>query len=266
MKPLSMISKFTVALGIIIAFASCTSYKEVPYFQNIDQVTPTEVQALYDARIMPKDILTVTVNTTDPMVSAPFNLTTQTQNTSKYSITSQPTLQQYLVNNNGEIDFPVLGILKVGGLTKNEAEGMIREKLKPYIKETPVVTVRMVDFKISVIGEVNHPGQFIITKEKVNILEALALAGDMTVYGIRNDVILVREDAEGKRQFQHLNLNDANIIQSPYYQLQQNDILYVKPNKTKAKNSDIGSSTTLWFSATSILISLTSLLYNILKK
>ena len=96
MKPLSMISKFTVALGIIIAFASCTSYKEVPYFQNIDQVTPTEVQALYDARIMPKDILTVTVNTTDPMVSAPFNLTTQTQNTSRYSITSQPTLQQYL--------------------------------------------------------------------------------------------------------------------------------------------------------------------------
>ena len=119
MKPLSMISKFTVALGIIIAFASCTSYKEVPYFQNIDQVTPTEVQALYDARIMPKDILTVTVNTTDPMVSAPFNLTTQTQNTSRYSITSQPTLQQYLVNNNGEIDFPVLGILKVAGLTKN---------------------------------------------------------------------------------------------------------------------------------------------------
>jgi len=115
-----------------------------------------------------------------------------------------------------------------------------------------------------VIGEVAHPGQFTISKEKVNVLEALALAGDMTVYGVRNDVILIREDAQGQKQYQHLNLMDANVIQSPYYQMQQNDILYVKPNKTKAKNSDIGNSTTLWFSATSILVSLASLLYNIL--
>ena len=267
MKLLSNLPKFTATIGIIIALASCTSYKEVPYFQNIDQATLSEVQALYDARIMPKDILTITVNTTDPQVSAPFNLIAQTPNNSNSSAntTTQASLQQYLVNNNGEIDFPVLGTLKIGGLTKNQAEAMIREKLKPYIKETPVVTVRMIDFKIAVIGEVNHPGQFTITKEKVNILEALALAGDMTVWGVRNDVILVREDAQGKKEYQHLNLNDANVIQSPYYQLQQNDILYVKPNKTKAKNSDIGNSTTLWFSATSILVSLASLLYNILK-
>jgi polysaccharide export outer membrane protein len=266
MKLITKLSRLTAVTLILLAVVSCTSYKEVPYFQNIDQTTLSATQALYDAKIMPKDILTITVNTTDPQVSSPFNLVAQTPNAANLtSSTTQATLQQYQVNNNGEIDFPVLGVLKVGGLTKNQAEAMIREKLKPYIKEVPVVTVRMIDFKISVIGEVNRPGQFTISKEKVNILEALALAGDMTVYGIRNDVILIRENAQGEKQYHHLNLLDASVIESPYYQMQQNDILYVKPNKTKAKNSDIGSSTTLWFSATSIMVSLASLLYNILK-
>jgi len=266
MKLITKLSRLTAEMIVLLAVVSCTSYKEVPYFQNIDQTTLNNALPLYDAKIMPKDILTITVNTTDPQVSSPFNLVAQTPNAANLSYsTTQATLQQYLVNNNGEIDFPVLGVLKVGGLTKNQAEAMIREKLKPYIKEVPVVTVRMIDFKISVIGEVNRPGQFTISKEKVNILEALALAGDLTVYGVRNDVILIRENAQGEKQYQHLNLLDANVIESPFYQMQQNDILYVKPNKTKAKNSDIGSSTTLWFSATSIMVSLASLLYNILK-
>jgi polysaccharide export outer membrane protein len=142
---------------------------------------------------------------------------------------------------------------------------MIREKLQPYLVETPIVNVRMVNYKISVLGEVSRPGTFTISNEKINVLEALAQAGDMTVYGLRDNVRLIREDASGKQHIYTLNLNDADIVLSPYYYLQQNDILYVQPNKAKAKNSDIGSSTTLWFSATSILISLTSLLYNILK-
>lgn len=169
------------------------------------------------------------------------------------------------MNNDGEIDFPVLGCLKVSGLTKNQAEGLIREKLIPYLKETPVVTVRMVNYKISVLGEVNKPGTFTVTNEKVNVLEALAMAGDMTVYGVRDNVKLVREDAHGKRQIQTLSLNDANLVLSPYFYLQQNDILYVTPNKTKARNSDIGNSTTIWISATSILVSIASLLVTVFK-
>jgi len=123
----------------------------------------------------------------------------------------------------------------------------------------------MANYKISVLGEVARPGTFTVGNEKVNILEALAMAGDMTVYGIRDNVKLIREDATGKREIITLNLNNADLVLSPYYYLRQNDILYVTPNKTKAKNSDIGSSTTLWFSATSILVSIASLIVNIVR-
>ena len=251
-----------------LVMASCTSYKNVPYLQNAEEIMAAQAELpLYDAKIMPKDLLTVTVNTTDPEAAAPFNMTVQTAQNLATSRTSysQPVLQQYLVNNEGSIDFPVLGILKVGGLTKNEAEDMIREKLKPYLKEVPIVTVRMSNYKISVLGEVARPGTFTVSNEKVNVLEALAMAGDLTIWGMRDNVKLVREDATGKREIIELDLTNAEIITSPYYYLQQNDILYISPNKTKAKNSDVGQSTSLWFSATSILVSLASLLYNILK-
>lgn len=237
--------------------------------QDIEAVNQAaQQQPLYDARIMPKDLLSITINTTDPQAAAPFNLTVQTpMNAALTNIntTTQPSLQQYLVNNAGEIDFPVLGRLKVGGLTKNEAEALIREKLQPYLKEQPIVTVRMANYKISVLGEVSHPGTFTVSNEKVNVLEALAMAGDMTVYGLRNNVKLVREDAQGKREIIELDLTKGDIVLSPYFYLQQNDIIYVTPNKTKAKNSDIGTTTTTAISAISILVSIASLLVNVLK-
>ena len=256
-------------VAVSLLGSGCSSYKKVPYMQDIEAVNQAaQQQPLYDARIMPKDLLSITINTTDPQAAAPFNLTVQTPlNAALTNIntTTQPTLQQYLVNNAGEIDFPVLGRLKVGGLTKNAAEALIRERLQPYLKEQPIVTVRMANYKISVLGEVNRPGTFTVSNEKVNVLEALAMAGDMTVYGLRDNVKLVREDAQGNREIVELDLTKGDIILSPYFYLQQNDIVYVTPNKSKAKNSDVGSTTSLWCSATSILISLTSLMYNILK-
>ena len=255
-------------LVAMLFLASCTSYKNVPYMQEIEAVNrAVQQETPYDARIMPKDLLTITVNTSDPQASAPFNLTTQTPYNvaQQNSVTSQAALQQYLVDNSGSIDFPVIGRLKVGGLTKSEAEELIRGKLLPYLKETPIVTVRMTNYKISVLGEVSKPGTFTVSNEKVNVLEALAMAGDMTVYGVRDNVKLIREDASGKQQIIPLDLNRADIVLSPYYYLQQNDIIYVTPNKTKAKNSDIGNSTTLWFSATSILVSIASLIVNLVK-
>ncbi len=255
-------------LVAMLFLASCTSYKNVPYMQEIEAVNrAVQQESPYDARIMPKDLLTITVNTSDPQASAPFNLTTQTPYNvaQQNSVTSQAALQQYLVDNSGSIDFPVIGRLKVGGLTKSEAEELIRGKLLPYLKETPIVTVRMTNYKISVLGEVSKPGTFTVSNEKVNVLEALAMAGDMTVYGVRDNVKLIREDAFGKQQIIPLDLNRADIVLSPYYYLQQNDIIYVTPNKTKAKNSDIGNSTTLWFSATSILVSIASLIVNIVR-
>lgn len=249
---------------------ACQSYKKVPYFQDVEVVNEVEQQEkLYDARIMPKDLLTIVVSCTNPELAVPFNLTVASNagmavSSSSY-VTAQPTLQTYLVDNDGDINFPVLGELKLGGFTKREAENLIIDKLKPYMKETPIVTVRMVNYKISVIGEVARPGTFIISNEKVNLLEALAMAGDMTVYGLRDNVKLIREDANGKQRIVTLNLNNAETILSPYYWLQQNDIIYVTPNKAKARNSDVGNSTSLWFSATSILVSIVSLLVNILK-
>ena len=249
---------------------ACQSYKKVPYFQNVEVVNEAEQQEkLYDAKIMPKDLLTIVVSCTNPELAIPFNLTVASNagiavSTSSY-VTTQPVLQPYLVDNDGNINFPVLGELKLGGLTKREAERLIIDRLKPYMKETPIVTVRMVNYKISVIGEVTRPGTFTISNEKVNLLEALAMAGDMTVYGLRDNVKLIREDANGKQQIVTLDLNKAETILSPYYWLQQNDIIYVTPNKAKARNSDVGNSTSLWFSATSILVSIVSLLVNILK-
>lgn len=253
---------------VAILFASCGSVKNVAYLQNSDIVDLTGSDYLYDARIMPKDILTITVNTVNPEASEPFNLSVQTAYTIGRSLNSGGgTLMTYLVDNNGCIEFPVLGTLQVGGLTKTDCEKMIHDKIMPYLNatENPVVTVLKSNYKISVLGEVNRPGMFNVSNEKINIFEALAQAGDLTIYGVREKVKLIREDKNGGKQIITLNLNDAEIIKSPYYYLQQNDIVYVEPNTVKARNSTIGQSTTLWLTSTSILISLTSLLYNILK-
>ena len=262
------LNKLTAIGCFAFLLSGCASYKQVPYLQEMEALEITDTPpTMYDAKIMPKDLLTITVNTTDPEAAAPFNLTVQTSNSASYlhTLTQQPSLQQYLVNNDGDIDFPVLGRIQVGGMTKHDAEDLSREKLKPYLQETPIVTIRMVNYKISVLGEVTSPGTFTVNNEKVNVLEALAMAGDMTIWGLRDNVKLIRENADGKREIILLNLNKADIIESPYYYMQQNDIIYVSPNKTKAKNSDIGQSTSLWVSGTSILVSIASLLVNIFK-
>jgi len=255
-------------MAMVLVLGSCGSTKNIPYFQNSQFVDETQSSFLYDARILPKDQLTITVSTTNPDAAVPFNLTIPTPyNTNTRSTYSQAMLQSYLVDNAGYIQFPIVGALKVGGLTKSEAEQLIQTKIKHYMnaEETPIVTVRMSSYSISVLGEVARPGTFMVSREKISILEALAQAGDLTIYGVRDKVQLIREDANGKKEFHMLNLNDANIINSPYYYLQQNDVVYVEPNKVKARNSTVGTTTSLWFTSVSILISLSSLLYNILK-
>ena len=219
---------------------------------------------------MPKDELTITVNCPeDAEAVLPFNLTATPAlgKQSRSVLVSQPTLQTYLVTNEGTIQFPILGTLHVGGMTVNELERLVASKIEgTYLNTKPVVTVRLSNYKISVLGEVNSPGTYTVPSEKVNIYEALSLAKDMTVYGRRDNVKLIREDASGKKAIYELDMNDANIIKSPYFYLQQNDVLYVTPNKTKAKNSDIGQVTSYWVSGTSIMVSIASLLVNVLKK
>ncbi|WP_321332332.1 polysaccharide biosynthesis/export family protein [uncultured Bacteroides sp.] len=261
--------KKTKLILLLLPFwlAACTSYKNVPYLQNDSIVNKVvQVPTLYDARIQPKDLLTIAVSTSQPELAVPFNLTVPTTiTTAQQYLTSQPSLQSYLVDNKGYVDFPIVGALHLGGLTKGEAEMLIKGRLKQYLKEEPIVNVRLINYKISVIGEVARPNTFTVANEKVNVFEALALAGDLTIYGLRNNVKLIREDENGAKQIVTLNLNDANLVLSPYYYLQQNDILYVTPNKAKSRTADITTSTTIWISVSTALVSIASLLVNILK-
>lgn len=252
---------------VAMLLASCSSPKNVAYIQNSDSIDYSRSEVLYDARIMPKDILTITVNTVNPEASEPFNLFVSSELSANRSIGGQRSLQTYLVDNKGCIEFPVIGTIKVGGLTKSACEKLIHDKIQRFMnaEENPIVTVRMSNYKISVLGEVNRPGMFTVSNEKINIFEALAQAGDLTIYGVRDRVKLIREDEKGHKDVYTLNLNDAEIINSPYYYLQQNDVIYVEPNKVKAKNSAIGQSTTIWISIAGALVSLASLVVNILR-
>lgn len=253
-------------LASLIAMASCTSYKKVPYLQNSAEVNTATAPELPDMRIQPKDMLTITVSSEMPEAAIPFNLTVPTpiSAANSKSLTSQPMLQTYLVDNDGCIEYPTLGRLKVVGMTKGEVEEMIKEKIQSNFTTPPIVTVRMSEYKISVLGEVASPRVHTLTNEKINVFEALALSGDLTIHGKRDGVKLIRENEDGTKNIIPLDLNDANIIYSPYYYLQQNDILYVEPNKAKARNSDVSGMTSMWFSATSLLMAVITFLLNLL--
>lgn len=255
-----------VAFVALLFATSCTSYKQVPYMQNSNIVGGLQqADTVYEAKIQPRDLLDIVVmSPNDPLAATPYNLVVAQSYADRNSLLSQATYHNYLVDSEGNIQFPIVGELHVAGLSKQEVEKLIMDKIKGAFAVPPIVTVRFANFKISVLGEVTAPGTFNITDDKVNILQALALARDMTIYGMRENVKVIREDVNGRTSVHELDLTDASVVTSPYYYLQQNDVVYVTPNKAKAKGSDVGSTTSLWFSATSILVSLTSLLYNIL--
>lgn len=261
-----------VLLVLTLSLTGCMSYKKVPYIQNSQEVDLSQAANLYDAKIMPKDFLTITVNLPkDPEATKMFNISISgsatTNSLGGQSFSTMSSLQSYLVENDGTIDFPILGKIKVAGMTRNELQEYIVEQICPtYVNERPIVLVTISSFKISVIGEVTGPGQYTVSNGKVNIFEAIALARDLTVYGRRDNVKLIREMANGEKMIVELNLNDANIINSPYYQLQQNDIVYVTPNKAKAKGAGIGAETSLYFSAISIVMSVANILISVLVK
>ena len=257
-----------VAMVALMFVNSCETSKQVPYMQNIDSISLAASQYLFDARIKPKDELHITVNSTNPAAAQPFNLFVSRHLSSTGDIsTSAGSLQGYLVDNDGTINFPIVGRVKVLGLTKRECESLIEEKIAPYFNkaEKPVVTVVLSSFRITLIGDLSRPTVVHVGTEKMSILEAIASAGDLTLYGKRQNVMLIREDATGKKSVHRIDLTDANFINSPYYYVQQNDIIYVEPNATKAKNSALGQSVTIWFSFISIATSVASLLVNILR-
>ena len=259
--------RLCLALLVLAVLPACSSHKDIAYLQEQEGALHAAADSLYDARIKPKDLLTITVNTFDREASLPFNLMYPSNSPNGFSNSvGESVMQKYLVDNDGEIDFPVLGRIKVAGLTKKEMEAYLRGRLSVYLKEEPLVNVRMVNYKISVVGEVAHPNTYTITNEKVNVLEALALAGDMTIYGKRKNVKLMREGENGERNVYTIDLTDKNLIHSPYFYLQQNDVLYVEPNRTKMRNSRYSAMTGQVLTGTSVLVSVAGLIVTLTKK
>lgn len=242
----------------ILLLTSCMSTKNVTYFQNKDQIDLTLSKQLYDAKIMPKDILQIQVFSMTPEASEPFNLLKSNSASSSTSSTTQNSVYNYLVDNDGTVVMPIIGTVQVGGLGMREAEQLIKSKIQPYLSESEnvVVHVRMMNYKYAVLGGVNSPGLYSTQNEKVSILEAIAQAGDLTTFAYRDRIFLIRENAEGQKEYHQLNINDANIVSSPYFYLQQNDVIYVEPRKIEARNAFISSNTSIWFSLASSLMSI----------
>ncbi|MBO6254150.1 MAG: polysaccharide biosynthesis/export family protein [Bacteroidaceae bacterium] len=261
---------FSITL-LLVLLTSCMSTKTVTYFQNKEEIDQAISQQLYDAKIMPKDILQIQVFSLTPGASDPFNLIKTTSSNSASTInsasTNQNSVYNYLVDNEGMVEMPIIGPIKLGGLSKNEAEELIKGKIMPYVAESEniVVHVRMMNYKYAILGGVNRPGLYTTLNEKVSILEAIAQAGDLTTFAYRDRIYVIREDSNGQKEYNRLNINDANIINSPYYYLQQNDVIYVEPRKVQARNAFFSANTSIWTSMVSTLLSVATLVIAITK-
>lgn len=258
--------KCILFIAIVVLMASCNQVKQIAYFKEPDTKGTTLGKASFDARIKPKDMLSISVVSSEPEASRRYNLfAPQQAGETVTSLYSQPTLQNYLVGNDGIINFPSLGDISVKGISTAELEELLSKKLKPYFsQEMPVITIRIVNFSINVLGEVNRPGKYETTNEQITLLQALALASDMTIYGRRDNVKVIRVDSEGVRRIFKVNLNDNSLFNSPAYFLEQNDVIYVEPNKSKSKSSKYGTAESYLISTVSVGISLVTMLATII--
>ena len=239
---------------------SCAQVKDISYFQQTSQGEIVLSNVTYDAHIKPKDILSIAIVSSEPEASRRYNLITPQLDGSFGYTQSQPTLQTYLVDSEGEIHLPSLGKMKVKGLSTKELEKNIEVQLKPYFtEEMPIITVRIMNYSVNVLGEVLRPGKFETTNGRMTIFEGLARAGDLTIYGRRDNVKVLRENEDGKKTIYSLNLNDKRLFDSPAFFLEQNDVVYVEPNRAKANSSKYGAADNYRTSTLSVLISLATL-------
>lgn len=248
-----------VALAVLSLFAtSCTTSKEIVYFQD-QKLHKNDPIIFSEFKYKPNDILTIDVAALDEEVVRPFNLAPVSYNFNTLSVQNNLTRQTYYVDKNGEIDFPVLGKIKIGGLTRDEATNMLKEKIIPYVKD-PIITIRVTNFTITVLGEVNNPGTFIIQDERVSFTEALGLAGDLSIYGRRDNVFLIREDDKGIKTYTSLDLTTINSISTSKYYLEQNDVIYVEPNKAKIRSATYNQNNNVLISAVATLATIVAIL------
>lgn len=254
----------TLLVVLMLLATGCATTKDVAYLQYAENQMKSEARELQDATIKPKDILTVNIQASKPELVASFNGIYW--NPQQQYATNQVGMRTFLVDNQGQVDLPVLGLTTLGGLTLREAEAEVKKALTTYLNEVPSVNVQIQNYRYAVLGEVKRPGAFTSQNGKVTLFEALANAGDMTIYGIRNEVKILRENSDGSTTMETINLLDADVVNSPYYYLQQGDVLYVMPNNAMASSANISSGTTIWISISSIALTVANLLVTVLRK
>jgi polysaccharide biosynthesis/export protein len=260
---MKQIKAFALLLGVVV-LASCASQKRVIYLQDAQADEQIKIAQDYQIRIKPLDRLTVVVNSRDPELAAPFNTSTSFNSLtgtplSTYS-SNATSLQIRTVDEDGNLDMPIIGPIQCKGKTRSELAQEIADKIREggYISD-PTVNIQFADMKISVIGEVARPGQYNITNDRISLLDALSLAGDLTIYGVRSDIKVIREE-NGVRTTATLDLTSQDIYDSPYFYLQQNDVVYVKPNKYRAQAGEISQNRSFYISLISTAVSVATLI------
>lgn len=243
-------------ISLVLLLSGCANKKKLVYLQGIDNQKNYENSLRYEIKLQPDDLLSIVVTAENPEVTTPFNLPVIQGNV----VTNSQTGRTFLIDNDGFIEYPVLGKVKLGGLTRTEATAKMTELISNYINH-PAITMRIMNYKISVLGEVAKPGNYTLNGERITVLEALSLAGDLTIYGKRKNILLIHDD-EGKKTYTRLDLTDAQLLNSPNYYLAQNDIIIVEPNKPKLNGSIVGPNIGLWLTSISVLLSLIIFLKN----
>ncbi len=245
-------------LLVIFMLTSCGPTKNIVYFQ--DEPLSNAVINTNDTELTYKvgDMLTINVSGLDPDAVRPFNLPVASFSTQTNAQQNNTRMQSYLINNDGTIQFPVLGALQMKGLTRTQATDMLTKKLEEYLKN-PIVNIRLINFSITVLGEVNRPGTYTISDERITLSEALGYAGDLTIYGKRNNILLIRE-LDGEKRYAKLDLTSVNIVNSKNYYLSQNDVIYVEPNKSKARTSNYTQNNAVLISAVGTLATIIAIL------
>ncbi len=241
---------FVIFITSIFLF-SCVSSSKINYFQDIDTKNLQEDIVNFEPTIQIGDILTINVSTIEKDAAISFNLF------EAQTVANQIPLP-YIVNADGEINFPVLGKIKAAQRTTKQLTDYLTDALVPYLKD-PIVNIRIMNFKITVLGEVKNPGNYPVLNERISIIEALGLAGDLTIYGDRQNITLIREQ-NGKRIFETIDLTNKELFKKPYFYLSQNDALYIASNKTKVNSSNVGPNTSVIISSVSILVTLIAVL------
>ncbi|MCY2687554.1 polysaccharide biosynthesis/export family protein [Salinimicrobium sp. TH3] len=247
------INRIFVLIIVLLTVSSCVTRKNMVYFQNVDQLRESVERNRNDnLQIQPDDELTIRVSAPEQEATIPFNLTKSVA--SEAGVGGSVELETYLVSSEGTIQFPVIGVMEVQGLTTTELAEKIRKSILEYVKD-PIINVRILNFQISVLGEVNSPGTFSIDDDHINLSKAIAMAGDLTIFGKRDNILILGEE-EGVKTYAYLDLTDANVVNSPYYNLRQNDVIYVEPRSSRRQAAGSTNIAATYISIASVIASL----------